>query len=212
MFGPVLWLTVEQSALTDRTKCSIWHGMNGSELRTILEAFGLSQADFAKLISVSTRAVSLWLSGEREVSGPAAAYLRLLESLPAALQVKEITRIKEKDASMLEGMYAIKFRGQSGEGIGVLVLDRGRIYGSDTGVMYDGTYAPSTSSRDHIDAHIRLTVPPGVALVTGIPAQPMSYGFDIDCTINPRSSTPVTVQTPFDPVEVVFTFLRNLPQ
>ena len=112
---------------------------------------------------------------------------------------------------MFEGMYALKFRGQSGIGGGVLVLDRGRVYGTDFGASYDGVYVPSAKLPGCIDAHIHLDVPPGVALVTGVPPQPMAYGFDIDCTFAPKRTTPITIQTPFGNVEAEFTFLRNIP-
>ena len=58
--------------------------MFGSDLRSYLEEFGLSQADLARLVSVTPRAVSLWMKGDREVPGAVEAYVRLLATLPMA--------------------------------------------------------------------------------------------------------------------------------
>jgi len=55
-----------------------------------LDKFGLSPPSFAKLVGVTPRAVSLWLSGQREVPGPVCAYVRLLLSLPPHLRRREI--------------------------------------------------------------------------------------------------------------------------
>lgn len=185
--------------------------MNARELRAALADLRLSQVELAQLIRISPRAISLWLSGEREVSGPAAAYLALLLSLPRALQAEETARIRKEDSAMPEGMYKFSFVGTTGTGLGVIILERGRVFGSDGAVQYDGTYEPSTDRRGYVSVHVHLTVPPGVPLVQGVPAQPMSYGFDIDCAFASRGTTPVSVQTPFGPVQGHIAFLRAVP-
>ena len=45
--------------------------MNSGELKLILAEFDLSQSDFSKLVDVTPRAVTLWISGTRAVPGPA---------------------------------------------------------------------------------------------------------------------------------------------
>ena len=187
-------------------------GMDARTLQQALAALGISQADFSRLIQVTPRAISLWLSGERELSGPAAAYLRLLVSLPRVLQSKELARIRqEDDPAMAEGMYKFDYQGTTGSGLGVMVLSRGRVFGSDGGVQYDGTCEPSRTQPGYVDVHLHLSVPPGVALVQGVPPQTMSYGFDLACSFAARGSTSVNVATPFGPVLAQITFLRPIP-
>lgn len=185
--------------------------MNGHDLRSIIEELGISQAELSRLIEVTPRAVSLWLSEEREVAGPVAAYLRLLASLPRSLQVKELARIRKEDPSMYEGMYRFDYQGKEGTGLGVMVLARGRAFGSDGGVQYDGTYQPSTARPGYVDAHLHLTVPPGVPLVQGVAAQAVAYGFDLNCSFAARGVTAVGIETPFGLVEAQVTFLRPVP-
>ena len=186
--------------------------MDLADLRLTLDVLSLSQVDLARLIGISSRAISLWLSGEREVSGPAAAYVTLLLSLPRALQAKEISRIRKEDPHMSEGMYKFTYEGTTGAGLGILVLEHGRAFGSDGGVLYDGTYEPSTDRPGDVSVHLHLTVPPGVPLVQGVPAQPMSYGFDVDWTFASRGTTMISVQTPYGPpVRGHIEFLRPVP-
>ena len=182
-----------------------------AELRASLDSLGISPTEFAKLIGVTPRAVSLWLAEDREFPGPAAAYLRLFCSLPRAMQAKEIARIRQEDPAMYEGMYSFQFQGAQGNGLGVLVLSGGRVFGSDGGVRYDGSYEPSQSRAAHVDVKVHLTVPPGVGLVQGVPPQTMTFGFDLNCTFATRGTTNVTVPTPYGPVAGVVTFLRDIP-
>lgn len=64
--------------------------MKENIVRTTLDKLDLSPSSFAKLVGVTPRAVSLWLSGHREVPGPVCAYVRLLLSLPPHLRRREI--------------------------------------------------------------------------------------------------------------------------
>ena len=64
--------------------------MDRNIVRDSLDALGLSAADFAKLVSVTPRAVSLWLASQREIPGPVRAYLRLLLSIPMRMRQVEI--------------------------------------------------------------------------------------------------------------------------
>ncbi len=185
--------------------------MNEIELRAAIDDLGITQAEFSRLIEVTPRAISLWLAGEREVPGPVAAYLGLMASLPRALQARELARIRQEDPNMYEGMYKVTFQGAKGTGLGVLVMQRGRVFGSDGGVQYDGAAKPSESRPGFADVQLHLTVPPGVPLVQGVPPKAMSYGFDLECSIAVRGTTPLTVQTPFGPVRAVVEFLREVP-
>ncbi len=64
--------------------------MEENIVRIALDSLGLSSPDFAKLVGVTPRAVSLWLASQREVPGPVRAYARLLLSLPPHLRRAEI--------------------------------------------------------------------------------------------------------------------------
>lgn len=113
---------------------------------------------------------------------------------------------------MKEGFYSIAFAGATGAGFGIIVLDTDLVVGVDaTGVKYDGTYAFSPRSGK-LEAHLKLTVPAGVALVSGAPAQPQEWSFEIDAAF-PREASDeiVSVMTKFGPVDVVINFLRGFP-
>jgi len=56
--------------------------MNDLELCRTLKQLGLSQRDLADLLDVTMRSVSYWITGERRVPGPVAAFLRLFAQLP----------------------------------------------------------------------------------------------------------------------------------
>jgi hypothetical protein len=64
--------------------------MEENIVRLTLDSLGLSSADFARLVGVTPRAVSLWLASQREIPGPVRAYARLLLSLPPSLRRAEI--------------------------------------------------------------------------------------------------------------------------
>ncbi len=112
---------------------------------------------------------------------------------------------------MYEGMFSFAYQGRAGNGLGALILANGVVFGSDGGVRYDGTYQPSTIRAGYVDVHLRLTVPPGVPLVVGVPPQPMAYGFDVDCSFACRGQTNVNVQTPYGSVQGTISFLRTIP-
>jgi hypothetical protein len=78
--------------------------MHGGDLKAILTDLRLTQADFARLIEVTPRAVALWMADERQIPGPAEAYLRLFRLLPPNLRQIELNRLKEKGTSMRDGI------------------------------------------------------------------------------------------------------------
>lgn len=67
--------------------------MSPDEFRTALEKIDLYQVEFAHLMGVSSRAVSLWANGPVKVPGPVRAYLRLLLSIPSDQQRQELGRL-----------------------------------------------------------------------------------------------------------------------
>ncbi len=63
-------------------------------LKESLERLGLKQSEFARLIEMSPRTVSLWATGESPLPGPVTAYLRVLQLLPADVRAEEIRRVQ----------------------------------------------------------------------------------------------------------------------
>jgi hypothetical protein len=185
--------------------------MNADELRQSLSSLAITQLDLARLLGVTSRAVSLWATDERGVPGPAAAYLRLLLALPKALQAKELATLKQEKSIMCEGMYLFTYQGHTGVGLGMIVLTDGHAFGTDTGVQYDGTYAPSPTRPGFVDLQLKATVPPGIGLVQGVPPQPVEYRFDLNCTFPARGSADLQIPTPFGAVRAQVRFLRDIP-
>ena len=185
--------------------------MNTENLKQAMIALGLSKSELARLLGVTLRAVSMWDSGDREIPGPAVAYLRLLQSIPKALQAKEFAQLSKGNPMLYDGMYLVKYTGRDGEGATVLVFIDGIVFGHDGGVQYDGAYAPSPNESGSMDLQLCLTVPPGVALVQGVPAQPAEYRFEIRIRLPARANAPINVQTPYGPVVGQLSFLRPLP-
>jgi predicted transcriptional regulator len=72
--------------------------MLGVDLKTILNEVGLSQTDFARLVGVTPRAVTLWMVGDRNIPGPVEAYARLLHSVPLSVRQVELQRLNLKTA------------------------------------------------------------------------------------------------------------------
>jgi hypothetical protein len=187
--------------------------MNSSELEASLAELGITQADFARLIGVTPRAIALWVGEQRSIPGPAEAYLKLLKDLPQNLRQVELNRLKQKGTSMRDGMYGISFQGQQGAGMGLLIFENGRVYGTDTqGVKYDGEYLYSESTG-LADVKIKVTFPPNVRAVFGI-SNPYEWAFDITTSFNPKqNSGPLTVRSSVgQPINAQFVFLRTLPE
>ena len=114
---------------------------------------------------------------------------------------------------MKEGFYSITYKGAEGDlGFGILVLDTGAVIGADVaGARYDGTYVYNPKT-EMIDTKLKLTVPAGVWLVTGVPAQDKEWSFNFVASF-PRetSETPFRVDTPTGPVNVIIRYLRGFP-
>ena len=80
--------------------------MTTDELRSFLRETGMSQAQLARLLDVTPRAVTLWLAGDRTVPGPAEAYIRLFRAMPTSVRLVEMQRLKVTKAAMRDGVYA----------------------------------------------------------------------------------------------------------
>jgi len=187
--------------------------MNAVDLRAILEELEISQADFSRLIGVTPRAVALWVADERAIPGPVEGYLRLLRLLPPNLRQMELNRLKQKGTGMRDGMFGISFQGQQGYGMGVIILDNGRVYGTDVGgVRYDGEYLFDEPSR-LANVKVKITFPPNVQSVFGI-SNPYEWAFDLTTSFDPRqNSGPLSLKTSIGKsINAQFVFLRSLPE
>jgi hypothetical protein len=186
--------------------------MKSADLKSLLAELGLSQSDFARLLGLTPRAVALWVAEERSIPGPVEAYLRLLKLLPPNLRQVELTRLNQKGNEMRDGMYGITFQGQQGAGMGVLIFDNGKVYGTDTeGVRYDGGYLYDEVSG-LADVKVKITFPPNVQSVFGL-SNPYEWSFDVTTRVNPKlKSGPLAVNTSIgQTINAQFVYLRSLP-
>ena len=186
--------------------------MSGDEFRALLTDIGVAQSDFARLVGVTPRAVNLWATDGRAIPGPAEGYLRLFQLLPMNLRQIELGRLKDRGTGMRDGMFGITFHGQQGAGLGVLVFDAGRVYGTDSeGARYDGEYI----FREDIscaDVVVKVTYPANVLSVFGI-SNPYEWAIDVSTRFNPKQNAgPLEVKTSLGhPIGAKFKYLRPLP-
>lgn len=114
---------------------------------------------------------------------------------------------------MRDGMFGITFQGQQGAGMGLLIFDNGRVYGTDTqGVRYDGDYLFNEKSG-LADVKLKVTFPANVRAVFGT-SNPYEWAIDVTTTLDPKqNSGALTVRTSVgQPISAQFTFLRTLPE
>ena len=186
--------------------------MTSEDLKAALAELDLTQADLARLIDVTPRAVALWMANDRAIPGPAEAYIRVLRVLPPNLRQVELNRLIQKGTAMRDGMFGITFQGQEGAGVGLLVFDSGRVYGTDSeGVRFDGEYLFSETSG-LADVRLKVTFPPNVRAVFGI-SNPYEWAFDVTTTFDPKQQGgALTVKTSLGrSINAQFRFLRGLP-
>ena len=110
-----------------------------------------------------------------------------------------------------EGFYAFAFVGIDDAGMGALVISGNKVTGFDhQRVIYDGTIAKSPSGT--LNAQIRMTVPPGVPLVIGVPPQSKEYTIDFVAVLpeNFGSGIPVGLTIQGRPVQVSLRKMRDL--
>src|SRR6185312_17154316 len=112
---------------------------------------------------------------------------------------------------MIDGIYSMTFRGAVSWGTGLLVLRRGVVTGADTtGIIFDGSFS---EQEGHLQIRMEMVVPPGVQLVQGTPARATEYRIPFAATIPTvalQNNTPVLVNLPPGPVNIIFRQLRGL--
>jgi len=186
--------------------------MTPQELKQLLEDLSLTQAGFARLVGVTARAVNLWMMEDRAIPGPAIAYARLLGSLPINLRQVELGRLTERGTGMRDGMFGITFQGQIGAGMGTMIFDSGRVYGTDTErACYDGEYIFSEATK-LVDVKVKVTMPPNVRAVFGT-INNYEWAFHVTTSFDPKKdSGSLQVKTSIGPsLSGSYKFLRSLP-
>lgn len=189
-------------------------------LKDLLERLGLKQSEFARLIEMSPRTVSLWATGESPLPGPVAAYLRVLQLLPTETRAEEFRRVQGRSKMIDEGLYNVEYRSPEQFGLGptaasgsaLAVLRNGKILGSDRwGAVFMGSYEFDPVSETNA-VHLRLHIPPEGELITGFAAGP--EGAIIEVAGQFERAAPVS-RTVADiagqPLEVTMTYLGALP-
>jgi transcriptional regulator with XRE-family HTH domain len=190
--------------------------MTRPNLKNTLERLGLRQAEFARLLDVSPRTVSVWATGDTAIPGPVTAYLGLLQNSAPGVVRSELRRLEGRPLMLDEGIYGLKYtsgvNGDAESGNGLAVLRNGKILGSDRlGGVFGGSYEYDPVTKVN-RVHVRLEMPPGGTLVTGFSSGPEGATIDVVASIGraaPVSSAVVEVGG--QPLEIELTYLGPLP-
>jgi hypothetical protein len=151
--------------------------------------------------------------GDRGIPGPVEAYARLLHSVPLSVRQVELQRLKERKTAMRDGMYGVQYESVAGAGVGVLVLDNGRVFGADPfGGKYDGEYLYDEGSG-LAELRLKLTFAPNAPAVFGI-SHPYEWSIDVTAKIDPRLDSGRTrIATPVGPhIDAQYRYMRALPE
>jgi hypothetical protein len=187
-------------------------------LKRVLDRLGLKQSEFAKLLDVSPRTVSLWATGDVALPGPVRAYLRLLQRAEPGARSAELARLSSPRPVFEDGFYSLTYgtstgdHGKTDRTGGVALLRSGRIVGSDAGgAKFEGTYQfDSTRQTNHF--HVWLRVPPVGELVTGLDSGEtgamVEVVAELDCA-DPVASTVVHIGG--RPLGLTLAYLGPLP-
>ena len=112
-----------------------------------------------------------------------------------------------------EGFWSVRSKGDAGEGVGVIVLDTNMVVGADAaGVVYDGTYC--RNNNNELDCEVTATVVNNdVWIVTNRTMLLKGSSFQIKAVLPSEFglSTTISVNTPFGPIKVSFSKIRDFP-
>ena len=190
--------------------------MNG--LKRILNRLGLKQTEFAQLLEVSPRTVSLWATGTVGLPGPVKAYLRMLQSSEPSRLATEIARLSKNQPGVDDGLYSLSYGAadavdvEAFTGNAVALLKAGRVVGSDNqGGTFEGTYRFDTVRQTN---HFRvwLRVPPTGELVTGLAAGEAGAIVEVIAGLDRPGPVASTVaEVAGQPVGLTLAYLGPLP-
>jgi hypothetical protein len=187
--------------------------MNSSDLRDVIDALGLTQTEFGRLVDVSPGAVAQWLSGARGIPGPVDRFVSLLFRLPPSVKDAEINRIKDRSMNMKNGMYAVYFQGTHGEGAASLTFKDGVIFGFDVaGAEYDGFYKP-LGLLGGIEVTVNVKMKAHEQTVAGGLSYPFDWNMVVTTNMNPFvPEGDLIVKTNVGPeIKARYVFMRDLP-
>ncbi len=187
-----------------------------SGLKCVLDRLGLKQTEFAKLLGVSSRTVSLWATGDVALPGPVKAYLRMLQSSDAARRASEYGRLLTPSPHLDEGLYSLRYEPANSDGTlaesAVALLKAGRIVGTDAGGgKFEGRYQ-FDSARQTYHVRVWLRVPPAGELITGF-APGLSGGLvEVVAEFDrPDAFTTVVAHVEGRPLGLTLAYLGPLP-
>jgi len=186
--------------------------MTNDELKICLAALGISQVELSRLIGVTARAVSLWMTGDRAIPGPAQAYVRLLQTLPMSLRQIELNRLKERTMNVRDGIYDVRFMSTHDAGHGVFIMDGGRVYGGDVnGCEYNGDYT-FNEVTGCTDIAIKLTFEPHSESVFGM-SNPYEWSIDATTSMVPeqKKGRIKVVTSMGNEIFAEYNYMRSLP-
>jgi hypothetical protein len=114
------------------------------------------------------------------------------------------------ETAMRDGMYGIEYHSSGGGfGLGVLVVDSGRVFGTDPGGgKYDGDYVYDNATG-LADLRLKVTLPPNAMSIFGI-SHPYEWSFDVATRFNPGDVRLATTLGPA--VNARYRYLRALPE
>jgi len=102
----------------------------------------------------------------------------------------------------MEGFWTIQFTGIQGWGAGVVTLVGGRVFGGDSGYLYEGTYTQQANTL-HARVHVR-------PLAAGVPNVMGLSEFDLEMTGTlSGSAIPVTGSIPGTPLRLSGTLTKR---
>jgi hypothetical protein len=110
-------------------------------------------------------------------------------------------------------MYGVEYTSVAGAGIGVVVLDSGRVLGADSfGGKYDGDYIYNEKTG-MAELRLKLTFAPNAPAVFGI-SHPYEWSIDVTAELDPRVDSGTTrIATPVWPhIDGRYRYMRALPE
>lgn len=185
--------------------------MRVTGLKCVLDRLGLRQAEFAKLLGVSPRSVSLWATGEVKLPGPVQAYLRMLQVAHPSVREAEFARLRGALRRVDDGLYRLVY-GSEGGGEAIALVRAGRIVGSDrSGARFEGTYQFDSARRTN-HFHVWLRVPPAGTTLTGLAAGEGGALVEVVAEVNePGPVASVTARIGEESLELRLAYLGPLP-
>ncbi|HEV2548440.1 MAG TPA: hypothetical protein VGU20_13960 [Stellaceae bacterium] len=107
---------------------------------------------------------------------------------------------------MIDGTWAFVYAGDSGMGIGCLVIKDGKLRGTDAGgVKYSGSIAEHPSNGE-LSIELTMNVPAGTWLVGGAGALDMPHTRNYSFTLPPRFGELAPVDLPVFPGKTIAMF------